>query len=144
MTGRQADELAGTYPPATARFWWVWAAVGFVGLSLAVVLWLEAEIVRSLLQAFFGSVFLVLSWLRRNDGLTVLSPEGIRVRRGLRWRCLSWDDVVSVDEQDRWSGGALTLRGRRGEVVRVAVPGLGRTALLHYAQAHRSDEPRPG
>lgn len=76
---------------------------------------------------------------------TVIAAAGIRIKRGLRWRRLSWDDVQSVKAPCRWNlEGTVKVRTTMGEEVLLDVPGELHEQLAAYAEVHRAAGPLSG
>ena len=139
VSGETGQNVAGTYR-ATARLtWFVWGA--------SVPAWGVLALMNGLLQGNWwfagmcsvlavGNLFLVLTARR---GQTVVGPDGIEIRTGLRSRKTSWDEVELVVPPTAWDPQpTLTVRLVGGTDLLTDVPRSHRDALAAYAQAHRT------
>jgi hypothetical protein len=79
-------------------------------------------------------------WRVRTTGETVVSTDGLRVRRGFAWRSVSWDEVDAIERQknifDVDTG--IWVKTKIGEAFLVSVPPRLRDELADYAEAHRT------
>ena len=146
-----SSDVAGVYRPTgellRTRRWRLWILV-------VAVLWFAAHAVlalahhRSGAAAYYlgvpvaGSLLLWFAWTQR----TVVGPEGIRTKRGLRWRTIAWDEVGSVPEPGRWSvTTVLSVTTTSGQQVPLSVPDALWQPFVAYAEEHRQGRPeRPG
>lgn len=82
------------------------------------------------------ATWLILWWANVRAPRTVVGPEGLRVRTGLRWREIPWADVHGVKDPTAWSTATMIIHTPTGEVT---LPGLATKQadeLLAYARTH--------
>jgi hypothetical protein len=116
--------------------WWLWGATGAFWVFSAVFNLLGGRFVLGGLNAAAAAVALFVSLAYRSER-TVVGPDGIRVKRGLRWRTVRWGDVEHVAEPDRWTWDrTLRVTTTAGDDVRLDVPGALRAEFIKYGQAH--------
>ena len=142
-------DVAGVYRPSAGLFrsrrWRV--------VQVLVVLWFVVQAVVAFVHQRYGSVAYHLGlplfaglaiWLVRTQR-TVVDAEGIRTKRGFRWRSLSWQDIESVPQPGRWSTTQmLSVTTTGGEQVPLFVPDSEWEAFTAYADAHRHGPCRDG
>jgi hypothetical protein len=134
--------MTGTYRP-TARIFgvgWLLLVVGIAVLGQVVRLGAGLASNAYGAAAWYVSYLLfvaaVIWWARTQR--TVVSSDGIRVKRGLSWRTLTWDEVESIPEPSRWSATQmLSVTTTTGERVRLDVPDALWQPFVAYAKAHR-------
>jgi hypothetical protein len=139
----EPDAVIGTYRPALSPQALFWGAIGLGSAVLVVVEGIERK------WAWVGvSVLLLVSsavslWRLRTVGHTIVSPSGLRVRRGFGWRDLSWDEVESIDRQRDIFGydTGVFMKTVDGDAVLLSVPAKLCDALVAYADAHRDRRP---
>jgi hypothetical protein len=100
---------------------------------------LSGRILGGLLYAAVAALFLTALLAYRSER-TVVAPDGIRVKRGLRWRTVAWDGVADVAKPERWTWDrTLRITTQSGEDVRLDVPGALRSDFV----ACRAPAPSP-
>lgn len=106
------------------------AAILAVGVVLVAATDLEAG---ALVVSLLFAVPMVLSWWN----CTVVSNDGVRLRRWLRWRTLPWSALAEVAEPGRAPRGAVVgVVTAEGEPVALDVPGALHAEFVEYALAH--------
>jgi hypothetical protein len=84
-----------------------------------------------------GALLFWWGWTQR----TVVSSDGIRVKRGRTWRTLTWDKIASVPQPGRWSNSKmLSVTTTAGDRVALHVPDSLWESLVAYADAHRQPD----
>lgn len=145
----QEGDVGGVYRPSAGLF----RSRRWRAVMVLAVLWFLVQAVVAFVHHRFGSVAYHLglplvaglgSWLARTKR-TVVDAEGIRTKRGLRWRSLRWQDIESVPRPGRWSTTQmLSVTTTKGEQVPLFVPACEWAAFAAYAEAHRQGPPRDG
>src|SRR6478752_4894449 len=137
MTGASASSVEGVHRWARPwlRLLWVFLVIAF-GLTAAGA-WSNGDVAVAVVESMLFAGGLVMLWRLRFEGTTV-SAQGLRVTR-LGSRELSWTEVASVDEPDRWSDPpTLRVRTTSGAVVFTHIPSSMYDEFVAYAAAHGS------
>ncbi len=139
------DGVAGTYKPTFTPQWLFWEVVGVVSAGLAGAYGIERRWTWVGISLALLASSIVNLWRLRTAGQTIVSPEGLRVRRGFGWRDFSWDEVASIERQRDIFGHdtGVWLKTEHGDAVLLSVPPQLRDALVAYAEANRNERP-PG
>jgi Bacterial PH domain len=133
-----ADQVAGTYRVERSGLAWAWTAFAVLSALQTVLNAVEGRVVLAVINTFAVMCGVMIVAGYRSER-TVVSPEGIRVRSGWRWRTISWDEVREVAAPDRWtSDRTLRVTTTEGKDIALHVPGRLREALIAYAEEHRS------
>ena len=112
---------------------------GVVTVSVLDFLDRRDQALTSLRMLMVGTWLLLLwNWLSER---TVISPDGIEVKRNFRWRRLRWDEVRSIEEPTVWDleTNSLKLTTATGDRISTHVPNRLREELAAYADAHRTE-----
>lgn len=139
MEDRDSD-IAGTYRASNTGIWPAKADGLLMIVGAALMLFQVALAFSERRRAGVYVVFFVVYALAVSVGSftrTVITPEGVRIHRWLRWRGLPWDQVASVGDYDRWPyPGRLTVITRAGDRVRLHFPAHRLAEFVAYARAH--------
>ena len=144
MTGPASVEGAYGATPLRAR-WWVALAVVWFLLALG---WgfIERDWWMAALYLVIAVGAAFVAWAARRR--TVVAPEGVRSRRGVRWPLVPWAAVEAVTPAPRWtSPPTLRVRSADGREVVTDVPNDRYAAFLAYAVEHGANPSlgdRPG
>ena len=137
--------VEGTHRPRVSPELVFWAALSALSLVLGAANAVKGSSSGVWTSALLTVAGLVNLWRVRIAGQTVITPDGLRVRRGRGWRDLGWGEVASIERTRNIFGldTGVRVRTEDGEVVVVSIsPGLC-DELAAYARAHRSRRP-PG
>ena len=135
---KQAGGVAGDWHSAR-RKWLVivWLGYAATQLYLAVSNFRERHPWGVALTLLATGVGIAMSVIALLEG-TVIEPDGVRVRRGMRWRRLSWKQVRSINHPGRWQQQqTLSLTTTTGDTLITHVPTALHSELEQYAAAHR-------
>jgi hypothetical protein len=134
--GGTAGGVAGEHRVDRMTLWWLWGAMAALWSASAVFNLLGGRVVLGGINAVAAALAVSVVLTSRSER-TVVGPDGIRVKRGYRWRTVRWDDVEQVAEPDRWTWDrTLRVTTTAGEDVRLDVPGALRAQFIEYGQAH--------
>jgi hypothetical protein len=137
MTDSLAGHVEGVHRVQRKTLWWLMGAVTVLQAVNAVYTLLSGHTLAGLLYAAVATLF-VTALLEYRSERTLVAPDGIRVKRGLRWRTVAWDDVADVAKPERWTWDrTLRITTQSGEDVRLDVPGALRSDFVAYANVHR-------
>ncbi|KQZ87536.1 hypothetical protein ASD62_18385 [Phycicoccus sp. Root563] len=129
VNDRAGTEIEGMHRLPALVWTAVVAPLSMIGVGVVLVAVTDLGWGALLAGVLFG-LPMVLRWWNR----TVVSPEGIRTRRWLRWRVLPWEDIAAVAEAGRWTWddvvGVIT---EHGEPVALDLPGSRRAEFSDYA-----------
>jgi hypothetical protein len=77
------DGVAGMHKPTFSPQWLLWGVIGVVGAGLAVAYGIEGNWTWVGINLLLLASSIVNLWRLRIAGQTIVSPERLRVRRGL-------------------------------------------------------------
>lgn len=139
----EENAVTGTYKPTLSPQALFWGAIGLVSAALAVVNGIERKWTWVGISALLLVSSAVNLWRLLTVGHTIVSPSGLRVRRGLGWRDVSWDEVDSIERQRDIFGydTGVLMKTVNGDAVPLSVPPKLRDTLVAYADAHRNRHP---